>query len=194
MKRLVIMTVGKTHSGKTTFAYALEQRMKDSLVIDQDNHAAFINTHYKNLQPQRGPNILKHSISKLIVDYAKENTRFHLIISNSNRNIKGRSQLLEELFPKDQFIRILVHFDIHDAVLEARVAETTRNPNIFRGPSTSFKDILARQQEESFDQGFTDPDEEEADHLFVVKDNEDVEKVIQGIIRIANEIGGPLSD
>lgn len=33
------MTVGKTHSGKTTFAKALEQQLPCSLVIDQDNHA-----------------------------------------------------------------------------------------------------------------------------------------------------------
>jgi hypothetical protein len=40
MKRLVIITVGKTHSGKTTFAKALEQQLHNSLVIDQDNHAS----------------------------------------------------------------------------------------------------------------------------------------------------------
>lgn len=41
MKRLVIITVGKTHSGKTTFARMLEKRLTNSIVMDQDNHAAF---------------------------------------------------------------------------------------------------------------------------------------------------------
>jgi len=188
------MTVGKTHSGKTTFAHALEQRLNGSLVIDQDNHAAFINTYYKILQPKEGPNTLKHAISKLIVNFAKENTDFHLIISNSNRSIKSRANLLEEFFPKNQFFQILVHFDIPDDVLEARIAESTRKTDIFRGPSTSFKDVLARQNKETFEQGFIDPAKSEADHLFVVKDSEDGEKVIQGILHIANEIGGPPND
>ena len=44
MNRFVIMTVGKTHSGKTTFAKALEEEMTNSVVIDQDNHAEFLHT------------------------------------------------------------------------------------------------------------------------------------------------------
>lgn len=52
------------------------------------------NTYYKNLQPRQGPNTLKHSLSKLIVDYAKEHTDFHIIICNSNRSRKGRLYLL----------------------------------------------------------------------------------------------------
>lgn len=82
MKRLVIITVGKTHSGKTTFARALEKELYNSFVMDQDNHAEFINTYYKNLQPKQGPNTLKHALSKLIVDYAKEHTDLNLIICN----------------------------------------------------------------------------------------------------------------
>jgi Tfp pilus assembly ATPase PilU len=46
MKRLVIITVGKTHSGKTTFARALEKELNNSFVMDQDNHAEFINTYH----------------------------------------------------------------------------------------------------------------------------------------------------
>ncbi|MDQ0972396.1 dephospho-CoA kinase [Neobacillus niacini] len=112
MKRLVIITVGKTHSGKTTFANALVKQLNNSFVMDQDNHAEFINTYYKNLLPKNGPNTLKHSLSKLIVEYAKNHTDFHFIICNSNRSRKGRLYLLEELFNTEEFVRILVHFDI----------------------------------------------------------------------------------
>ena len=34
MKRLVIMTKGKTHSGKTTFGKQLEKELPNSIVID----------------------------------------------------------------------------------------------------------------------------------------------------------------
>ncbi len=50
MKRLVIMTVGKTHSRKTTFARLLEQELGNSFVMDQDNHAEFINTLTPSVQ------------------------------------------------------------------------------------------------------------------------------------------------
>lgn len=48
MKRFVIITVGKTHSGKTTFARELEKEFPHSFVMDQDNQAEFINSHYEN--------------------------------------------------------------------------------------------------------------------------------------------------
>lgn len=54
--------------------------------MDQDNQAEFINTHYEKLQPAKGPNTFKHGLSKFIVDYAKEHSNLHLIISNSNRS------------------------------------------------------------------------------------------------------------
>ncbi|MDM5326967.1 AAA family ATPase [Neobacillus sp. CF12] len=185
MKRLVIITVGKTHSGKTTFANALEKQLNNSFVMDQDNHAEFINTYYKNLQPRQGPNTLKHSLSKLIVDYAKEHTDFHFIICNANRSRKGRLYLLEELFNADEFVRILVHFDIPDIVLQERVIQSQRSTNILRGAYTNFEEVLVRQQTETIKEDIVDPTEGEADHLFVIKDNEEVNSVIQNIVYIS---------
>ncbi|MBM7587468.1 adenylate kinase family enzyme [Bacillus pakistanensis] len=182
MKRLVIITVGKTHSGKTTFARLLEQELSNSLVMDQDNHAEFINTFYTTLQPKRGPNTLKHAISQLIVDYAIEQTNFHLIICNSNRNRNGRLYLLKQLFHKNEFIRILVHFDIPDHVLRDRVTNSQRSTNILRSAS-NFEEVLTRQQ--ALNEDVIDPVEGEADHLFVIKDNQEVEFVIQRIVHIA---------
>jgi|SRR5699024_2158099 len=185
MKKLAIITVGKTHSGKSTFAIELEKNLDNSFVIDQDNHAEFINTYYKKLQPKSGPNILKHSISKLIVDYAKENTGMHIIASNANRNKTGRKYLLEEVYPEDEFVRILVHFDIPDEVLHRRVIDSHRNTNIFRGDYSNFEEVLLRQQSEAQLENFVDPEEGEADYLFLIKDNEEVASVIQEIIRIS---------
>ena len=154
MKRLVVITVGKTHSGKTTFARAL--------------------------------NILKHKLSKLIVDYAKENTNFHFIICNSNRSCKGRRYLLEELFTTNKFIRILVHFDISDAVLQERVVQSQRSTNIFRGGYSNFEELLISQQAESIKEDVADPIIGEADHLFVIRDSKEVNSVIQKIVHMAD--------
>lgn len=73
MKRIFIITVGKTHSGKTTFANSLKRVLNNSIVIDQDNHAEFINTFYKKPLPKQGANTIKYAITQTIVDYARSN-------------------------------------------------------------------------------------------------------------------------
>lgn len=187
MKRLAVITVGKTHSGKTTFARRLEKVLHNSIVMDQDNHAAFINIYYQELQPKQGPNMLKHALSKLIVDYTKAHTDYHLIICNSNRSRGSRKYLLEELFTKEEFTRILVHFDIADEVLEKRVQESQRNTNIFRAAS-SFEEVLTRQQAETFTGNVSNPAEGEANYLFTIKDSHEAGHVIREIVHIAESI------
>lgn len=188
MKRLVVITVGKTHSGKTTFARELEKELNNSIVMDQDNHAEFINMYYEKLQPKQGPNLLKHAISKLIVDYTKAKTDSHLIICNSNRSKKSREYLLDELFLKEEYTRILVHFDISNELLQQRVKQSERNTNIFRFAS-SFDEVLARQQAETFTGDIIDPVEGEADYLFTINDSSKSHDIICEIVRIANHAG-----
>ncbi|PFC44375.1 CRISPR-associated protein Cas2 [Bacillus thuringiensis] len=188
MKRLVIITVGKTHSGKTTFAKELEKELPNSFIMDQDNQAEFINTHYEKLQPTEGSNTLKHGLSKFIVDYAKEHSNLHLIISNSNRSKNGRFYLLNELFPQNEYVRILVHFDIPDDVLYERVARSTRSTNIFRGGYSSFKEVFDRQQTESLHDDVVDPIENEADYLFVIRNNKDISFTIEEIVHLAKNL------
>lgn len=156
--------------------------------MDQDNHAEFINTYYKKLQFQNGPNLLKYSLSKCIVDYAKEHTDLHIIVCNSNRTKSGRKYLLEEIYGPDKFVRIIVHFNLPNEILHERVIRSDRSTNIFRNPNSNFKDVLLRQQGESDLHDVIDPDEEEADHLFVVKDNHDIVDVINQITRISDEL------
>lgn len=178
------MTVGKTHSGKTTFAKLLEQRLVNSFVMDQDNQAEFINTHYENLQPKIGPNIFKNSLSRFIVDYAMENTNLHFIICNSNRNIKSRKKLFDEVFTSEKFVRILVNFNIADEILLNRVKQSQRSTNIFRGSYSNFEQVLIRQQKESLHEDIVEPSIDEAEYLFVIENNEEVDSVIQQIIQI----------
>ncbi|MCD5322182.1 MULTISPECIES: AAA family ATPase [Pontibacillus] len=188
MKRLAILTVGKTHSGKSTFARALERELDHSFVMDQDNHAEFINAYYQKLQPEDGPNTLKHSISKLIVNYAKEHTNLHIIASSANRTKAGRQELLKNIYPPDEFVRIVVHFDLQDDLLRARVKRSERKTTIFRGDYSNFDEILERQQAESSYEGVTDPKEGEADHLFVIQDPDEVEGVMESIVELSNRL------
>ncbi|MBW3111655.1 ATP-binding protein [Bacillus sp. MCCB 382] len=186
MKRLAIITVGKTHSGKTTFAKALESSLENSLLMDQDNTADFLNTYYKNLLPKQGPNTLKHSISKVIVEYAKEHTDCHIIACSANRTRKGRTYLLEDIYDKDKFVRILVHFEIPDDILQERVRNSKRNKNILRGSYSSFEEVLISQQGGSMNKDVVNPEDGEADYLFVIRDHKEVDSVINEIVHLAS--------
>jgi predicted kinase len=184
MTRVVIITVGKTHSGKTTFAKALEQQLNNSLVIDQDNHAEFINTYYKALLPRVGPNTIKYAVTQTIVDYAVHQSPYHLILCNSNRSRKGRRNLLAD-FQSKGFTSILVYFDIPEHILRERVVDSKRSKTIFRNAS-SFDEVLDRQRVESDKEDMSAPREGESDHFFVIRNADEAQSVTQTIVDMIN--------
>ncbi|MFZ3579231.1 AAA family ATPase [Virgibacillus sp. DJP39] len=180
MKRLLIMTVGKTHTGKTTFAKALENDMQNSVVIDQDNHAEFLDMHYQPLLPKQGPNTIKYALTQTIVDYAVNETNCHLILCNSNRNHKDRLKHLER-YHNEGFTTILVYFNISVPVLKDRVAKSQRSTTVLRTAST-FMEVLNRQLNETV----IAQKEGEADHLFIIQNAEEVQSVIRKVIDISS--------
>lgn len=184
MKRLVILTVGKTHSGKTIFARALEQSLPESVVIDRDDLAEFINTHYTNILPKHGTNMLKDALTRTIVDYAVHQSERHLILCNANRNKKGRVSLLD-WFHQKGFVSILVYFDLPDEVLYSRTEGSQRSTAILR-KSASFDVLLNRQIADSQKGLAEPPTESESEHLFVIRDSEEVPEVIKRIVQIAH--------
>jgi hypothetical protein len=99
------------------------------------------------------------------------------------RDRLGRLDLLDH-FHKKGFIRILVNFDIPDDILQERVAKSKRSTKVFRIAS-SFKEVLTRQQEESFNPEIALPTEGESDYLFVITNTDEVQSVTQNIIDIA---------
>ncbi|TFB19548.1 ATP-binding protein [Filobacillus milosensis] len=179
MNRLAIITVGKTHSGKTTFARKLEEQLPNSVVIDQDNHAEFINAYYKKLIPSQGPNNLKYTITQTMVDYTIKQTDYHLIKCNSNRNQKSRLDNIN-YYKKNGFITIIVYFNLPEQVLNDRVKHTKRSTNIFRTAS-SFEEVLERQGKEN---DVKHPTLQEADYLYEIKSNGDVQDAIAEILEI----------
>ncbi len=116
MKWVVVITVGTTHFGKATFAKKLEQQLPNSVVIDCNNRAEFINAHYKALLPKQGANTIKNVLTRALIDYAINETDLHVIQCNANRTQRGRLDLLERFHQKG-FISVLIHFEIPDGIL-----------------------------------------------------------------------------
>lgn len=183
MQRLIIMTVGPTHSGKTTFAKALEKELPNSVVIDQDNHAEFLHTYYQPLLPKEGYNTIKYALTQTIVNYAVNETNCHLILCNANRNRKARLKLLDH-FRDNGFTCILVYFDLPEQILKERIEKSERSTAVLRTAS-NFEVVLSRQLEETNSGDVVAPIEGEAEHLFVIKRPGDVQSVINEISNIS---------
>ena len=179
MKRVVVITVGMTHCGKTTFAKNLERQLPDSVVIDRDNQAEFINSHYQALLPKQGANTIKNVLTRAIVDYAINETSLHVIQCNANRSRKGRSDLLGRFHQKG-FTSVLVHFKIPDHILRERIAASQRSTSIIRTRS-NFAEVLDMQLKDS---DASVPMPSEAHHLFTIQDSAEVESIIQEIVKI----------
>ncbi|WP_400247414.1 ATP-binding protein [Niallia sp. JL1B1071] len=181
MNRVVIMTVGMTHSGKTTFAKALESRLGNALVVDQDNHSEFLQRYYEKLVPKGGTNHIKHALTKMIVDYAVHHSDCHLILSNANRNQESRKELLS-YYKKHDFTTVLVHFDLPISLLKERIAKNNRDTLRLR-TAFSYDEVLARQDKQTGMEAL-DPIAGEADYLFTVKEEENVLAVMEMICKL----------
>ena len=188
MNRVAVITVGKTHSGKTTFAKALEKKLAHAIVVDQDNHAEILQSYYPALVPKEGANAIKYALTETIINHAVDQTDCHIILCNANRNQQGRSKLLD-FYRTKGFITILVNFEIADDILETRIGQAGRSTAILRTVS-SFKAVLARQQAESLSNPGVTPTPGEAEYLFTVANEKQAEEAISEITKIACREGG----
>lgn len=186
MTRFVIITVGKTHSGKTTFAKNLEKRMSNSIVIDQDNHAEFLHVFYPGLLPKDGQNTIKHELTQTVVQHAVNKTNGNIILCNSNRTRNGRLKLLD-FYRVSGFTSILVYFDIPIHILKERISKSQRSTMILRTVAT-FEEVLTRQENEDKTKvdEISAPGEDEADYLFVIQNEIEAQTVMNQIITITD--------
>ncbi|PAE06355.1 CRISPR-associated protein Cas2 [Terribacillus saccharophilus] len=177
MKRFIIMMVGKTHSGKTSFAKELENSLEQAVMIDQDTHAFFLQNHYPKLIPKTGSNDLKHAITQTIVDYTVNETDAHLILSNANLERSSRTRLLN-YYQEREFTSIIVYFDLPETLLRERIARGNRDAVILRTVS-SFEQVLDRQMRLGKAE---EPSADEADHLLVIRDVNDLGYIMVKIL------------
>ena len=179
MKRMVLFTIGPTHSGKSSFARKLEQELEKVVVLDQDLQAEFLNAHYEKLVSQTGPNMLKFMLSETLLRYAIEKTAYHLILCNSNIHLAPRQQLLERFFPSEQFVRVFVYFDVPEATLLARIEPTLRDTKLFPDPNFTYEELLQSQLPQ-----IDPPSSDEADYLLTVNEMTNFKQLIEEINEI----------
>lgn len=176
--RTVLLTIGPTHAGKTTFAKKLAYSLPSSLVIDQDLQARFLLEHYPDLVPTEGPNHIKHDLTVWLIEKAITSSFETIILCNANTTRTGRKQLLNQ-FPRSTFRSILVWFDLPEAILSNRLTYSNRDGREIRGNS-SYHDIYQRQRIES-------PVTGEADKIVRFRSPEDVETFLDHVTNSSHD-------
>ncbi|MEK4700025.1 AAA family ATPase [Solibacillus sp. FSL R7-0668] len=182
MKRIVILTIGPTHSGKTTIARQLEQAFPHFIVLDQDKQAEFLNTHYEKLVPQSGPNTLKFLISETLLHYAIAQTSYNLILCNSNIHKAPRQQLLARFFPAEQFVRVYIHFALAQDVLQNRIDNTLRDTKLFRDVTYTYEELLEKQLPQ-----IDSPTCDEVDYILTIHEQTTTQQLVSEIEMIIHK-------
>lgn len=170
--RTVLLTIGPTHAGKTTFARQLAQRLPASLIIDQDLQARFLLEHYPDLVPTEGPNQIKHDLTGWLIEQAITSSVETIILCNANTSRIGRKKLLDP-FSRSTFRSILVWFDLPEVTIADRLTHSKRDGREIRGDS-SYYDIYQRQRIEP-------PVTGEADQIVRLRSPEDVDTFLDQV-------------
>lgn len=174
------MTVGKTHSGKTTFANKLHKKLPAFSLIETDDIVPFLREHVPEIlayEKNRGhvleATALRSSIGRLMIETALS-YGISVIVPNGHITKHVRKQK-RELAKKYTAKIIYISFELPDALLEKRVRTSDRSKHPLN-ISKSYQEVLDRQHGI-----FEAPTQNEADYFFTIKKASDSAKAAQEI-------------
>lgn len=171
-KRIIIL-IGKTHSGKTTFAKRLEKIDKNILLIEGDPIELFLKSDFarlKNIDEKRylthKGNSLLHKIFSVFFNFALE-TGQPIILSNANIWRGWRKKVIK-LARKFDYKIIGVYFDLSNELLLKRISKTKKTTKVIR-EAINFRELLINQSDR-----IQIPKETEFDEFYIVKSEKDL--------------------
>ena len=130
-ERHIVMCVGLTHSGKTTFAKKLIKEHPNAVLIDNDEIATFVNTKYPSAAFSEYNNIkrnfkepnLKFLLFRDLLEFSMK-CEVPFVLSNGNLGNDIRT-LVSKLAKKYSYKLIVVYFNLSKDVIIERIAKTT---------------------------------------------------------------------
>ena len=171
----VIMTVGKTHSGKTTFGKELTEKLGKYCLLDFDILVEFFKTTYswlynaelfKTPKDANDAHYLSLKVRTTIFKQALK-TNLPIIFTNANTLKKLRKKFCT-LAHKERKKIIMIYFNRPEKVLLERIKKSKRS-KICLTRSTDFQDLLINRQSKIFEK----PSEKEADMFIEINNTED---------------------
>lgn len=178
------MFIGKTHSGKTTFASEIKIKKPNVLILEADPIAVFMKEKFPELretddQEHNGNfnNIsLKYRTFLLFVEFAMSLGR-PIVLSNSNMWLKGRKLVLD-LSKKFDYKVVGVYFDFLEEVLFERAKISDRSLNVLR-TSKDFNDLIINQRTR-----MQPPHPAEFDTFFTANSQDDLKTIKENLIKM----------
>ncbi len=185
MSKFAIMMVGKTHSGKTTFARELE-KIINGVVLQTDPIIIFLKKEFSvNLDKDKehdgsfkNPS-LKIKIFNTIFEHILKKGNLIPILSNSNMYQKLRDQII--LYLRKNNIKVIgVYLNFSEQFLINRIEKSQKSTEVL-SVSKDYKECLINQRKR-----FIEPRENEFDYFFEVNSEDelaDVKNKIKDIIK-----------
>ena len=182
----LIMTVGKTHSGKTTFGKQLHKKLSSFSLVETDDIVPFLREHVPEIltyEKNRGHVLdgttLRSSIGRLMIETALS-YGISLIIPNGHITKKVRDQK-RELAKKYHAKIIYISFELPKFVIDKRIRNSSRS-NDPLNISKNYQEVLSHQEEI-----FEKPLRKEADYFFTIKKASDSPIVQKKILALIQE-------
>lgn len=177
------MLIGKTHTGKTTFANELKKSIAELIILEADPIAVFMKEKFPDLREADDKDhtgsfekiALKFRAFLLFVEFALDLGK-PIVLSNSNMWVKGRALVLD-LCKKFDYNTIGIYLDLPEDLLMERVNNSDKSKDVLR-ISNNFSDLVINQRSR-----MQVPNENEFDEFIVVKTVEELENIIKELLK-----------
>ncbi len=181
MMEYVLLTVGKTHSGKTTFWKELMKEIKHGCIIDTDSITEFLKINYPDLYDPKYLNEIqpKDNIKwATFLEVYKHAlfTSLPIILTNANTTKIIRKEI-RTIAKEHKRKVIMIYFNRPEKILLNRIT-TTQRSKICLTKSRDFRDLLLNKQSKIFET----PSEKEADIFFEIQSNKARKSIQKEII------------
>jgi predicted kinase len=178
--KTAILTIGKTHSGKSSFAKKLSSVLPQTSVIEMDAIAFFLEENFPRLheldneqhgalkRPPTKYRIFKTILTDLITSGQD------IVLANANLSKKVRSDLVSQL-KESSYKTIGVYLDFPEKLLLERIKTSDRDTRVLT-ISKSFEELLLNQRA-----WLEPPLATEFDHFFEISDESQMENLIKSV-------------
>lgn len=179
-KKYIIMCVGYTHTGKTTFAKKLVKDVPDMVLLDGDEVAYFINDKYPQAVFSKYSKSKKESLKFIIVQSIFKfclRAGLNMILSSGHGHKKNRV-FIKKMAKKYGYELITIYFNLPRNLIMERIKKTKKDMKIFVW-SKNWLQALERQ-----DSYVEYPPSKRNTIYFEIKNDSDYKKVFSEVRKI----------
>ncbi len=187
-QKYIVMCVGYTHSGKTTFAKELESELHATkVIIEGDVIAAFAKKNYidvftsdysKSKKKISDPN-LKFLLYKSIFGFSMNAGIQTIILSNGNLDNDIRNYITKSAQESD-YKMITVYFNLPESTIAERIRSTTKGTDAF-AYTKNWEDIKKQQDR------YAELPPSKTDIYYEITDEASLKQAKQSLISLLNQ-------